>query len=178
MLSIKDIARLAGVSPATVSRVVNQKQYVKSEIRERVLALVKETGYVPNNAARSMVLKRTFTIGIVIPDAFNMFQRQLFATIEHYLEGFGYRTSFFFVKWEPESELRCMRRLKGEKLDGIIMIHEVRHPDFYEYPIKRPCPSCSVHSIAKGWTSPRSTWTRKRDRGQPPTISSDCATGG
>jgi LacI family transcriptional regulator len=131
--SIMDIARLAGVSASTVSRVVNQRQYVKPEIRERVLALVKETGYVPNNAARSMVLKRTFTIGIVIPDTFNMFQRQLFATIEHHLESFGYRTSFFFVKWEPESELRCLRRLRGEKLDGIIMIHEVGHPDFYEY---------------------------------------------
>jgi LacI family transcriptional regulator len=131
--SIKDIARLAGVSASTVSRVVNQRQYVKPEIRERVLSLVKETGYVPNNAARSMVLKRTFTVGIVIPDTFNMFQRQLFASIEHHLESFGYRTSFFFVKWEPESELRCLRRLRGEKLDGIIMIHEVVHPDFYEY---------------------------------------------
>ena len=128
-----DIAKLAGVSASTVSRVVNQREYVKPEIRERVLALVRETGYVPNNAARSMVLKRTFTVGIVIPDTFNMFQRQLFSTIEHNLERSGYRTSFFFVKWEPESELRCLRRLKGEKLDGIILIHEVVHPDFYEY---------------------------------------------
>jgi len=133
MVSIKDIAKLAGISPSTVSRVVNERQYVKPEIRERVLALVKETGYVPNNAARSMVLRRTFTVGIVIPDTFNMFQRQLFSTIEHNLESFGYRTSFFFVKWEPESELRCLRRLKGEKLDGIIMVHEIRHPDYYEY---------------------------------------------
>jgi LacI family transcriptional regulator len=133
MTSIKDIAKLAGVSASTVSRVVNQRQYVRPEIRERVLALVEETGYVPNNAARSMVLKRTFTVGIVIPDTFNMFQRQLFSTIERNLEGFGYRTSFFFVKWEPESELKCLRRLNGEKLDGIILIHEVVHPDFYEY---------------------------------------------
>lgn len=133
MISIMDIARLAGVSASTVSRVVNRRDYVKPEIRERVLALVEETGYVPNNAARSMVLKRTFTVGIVIPDTFNMFQRQLFATIEHSLEGFGYRTSFFFVQWEPENELKCLRRLKGEKLDGIIMIYEVGHPDFYEY---------------------------------------------
>jgi LacI family transcriptional regulator len=133
MTSIKDIAKLAGVSASTVSRVVNQRQYVRPEIRERVLALVDETGYVPNNAARSMVLKRTFIVGIVIPDTFNMFQRQLFSTIEHNLERFGYRTSFFFVKWEPESELKCLRRLKGEKLDGIILIHEVVHPDFYEY---------------------------------------------
>ena len=65
MTSIKDIAKLAGVSASTVSRVVNQREYVKPEIRERVLALVKETGYVPNNAARAMGLKRTFTVGIV-----------------------------------------------------------------------------------------------------------------
>jgi LacI family transcriptional regulator len=112
---------------------VNERNYVKPEIRERVLALVRETGYVPDNAARSMVLKRTFTVGIVIPDTFNMFQRQLFSTIERYLEGFGYRTLFFFVKWEPESESKCLRRLKAEKLDGIIVIHEVSHPDFYGY---------------------------------------------
>jgi LacI family transcriptional regulator len=133
MMSIKDIAKLAGVSPSTVSRVVNEKNYVKPEIRARVLALVKETGYVPDAAARSMVLKRTFTVGIVIPDTFNMFQRQLFSTIERFLEGFGYRTLFFFVKWEPESESKCLRRLKAEKLDGIIMIHEVSDPDFYGY---------------------------------------------
>jgi LacI family transcriptional regulator len=133
MTSIKDIAKLANVSPSTVSRVINNKEYVKSEIRERILALVAETGYVPNQAARSMVLQRTFTVGIVIPDTFNMFQRQLFSTIERQLEGYGYRTLFFFVKWEPESELRCLRRLKAEMLDGIIMIHEVGHPEFYEY---------------------------------------------
>ena len=133
MVSIKDIAKLAGVSPATVSRVVNGKSYVKPGLRERVLALVEELGYVPDNAARSMVLQRTSTVGIVIPDTFNMFQRQLFSTIERYLEAFGYHTLFFFVKWEPESELKCLRRIKAEKLDGIIMIHEVVHPDFYTY---------------------------------------------
>ncbi|HTX73321.1 MAG TPA: LacI family DNA-binding transcriptional regulator [Rectinemataceae bacterium] len=133
MISIKDLAKLVGVSPSTISRAVNGKKYVKPEIRDRILELVKETGYVPNNAARSMVLKRTFTVGIVIPDTFNMFQRQLFSTIERSLEGFGYRTMFFFVKWEPESELKCLRRLKAEKLDGIIMLHEVTHPSFYEY---------------------------------------------
>jgi LacI family transcriptional regulator len=133
MISIKDIARIAGVSPSTISRVVNQKKYVKSEIRERVLALVKETGYVPNNAARSMVLKRTFTVGIVIPDTFNMFQRQLFSIIERSLDEFGYHTLFFFVKWEDESEQRCLRRIKAEKLDGLIMLHEVTHPEFYAH---------------------------------------------
>jgi LacI family transcriptional regulator len=140
MINIKEIAKLAGVSPATVSRVVNGKNYVKQDIRDRVMALVEEHGYVADSAARSMVLKRNFTVGIVLPEAFNMFQRELFSTIERCLEASGYRTLFFFVKWEPESESKCLRRLKAEKLDGIIMIHEVTDPAFYEYLATVPAP--------------------------------------
>lgn len=140
MMSIKDIARLAGVSPSTVSRVINEKKYVKPELRERIMAVVRETGYVPSHAARSMVLKRSFTVGIVIPYAFNMFQRQLFAIIERQLETHGYHTLFFFAKWDPEQELQTLRRLKSENLDGVIMLHEVIHPDFYAYLAHAPMP--------------------------------------
>jgi LacI family transcriptional regulator len=132
MTSIKDIARLAGVSASTVSRVLNEREYVRGEVRKRVLDIVKEKGYVQNHVARSMVLRRTFTIGIVIPDTFNMFQRQLFATIEHFLEKQGYRSLFFFVKWDAESELSCLKRIKSEILDGIIMLHELRNPAIYK----------------------------------------------
>ncbi|MDQ7797137.1 MAG: LacI family DNA-binding transcriptional regulator, partial [Spirochaetia bacterium] len=84
MTSIKDIARLAGVSPSTVSRVLNEREYVREEVRQRVLDIVKEQGYVQNHVARSMVLQRSFTIGVVIPYLFNMFQRQLFASMEFF----------------------------------------------------------------------------------------------
>jgi LacI family transcriptional regulator len=133
MTSIKDIAKLAGISPSTVSRVINQKKYVKPEIRSKILEIVKQTGYVPNRAARSMVLRRSFTIGIIIPDTFNMFQRQLFSVMEHRLETFGYHTLFFFVKFEPESEELCLARLKSEKVDGVIMLHEIGDRRFYDF---------------------------------------------
>lgn len=140
MLSIKDIARLAGVSPATVSRVINEREYVKEDIRTRVLSIVKEKGYVPNHAARSMVLKRSFNVGILIPDTFNMFQRQLFSIIERHLESRGFHTLFFFVKWDTESEIACLKRIKAQKLDGLIMMHEVRYPAFYDYIADSPMP--------------------------------------
>lgn len=133
MVSIKDIAKQVGMSPSTVSRVVNGKNNVNPEKRDRILKLIEETGYVPNKAARSMVLQRTFTVGIVIPDTFNMFQRQLFSIIEHHLESFGYHTLFFFVKFEGASEEDCLSRLKAEILDGVIMLHEIKSPRFYEY---------------------------------------------
>ena len=133
MISIKDIARLAEVSPSTVSRVLNNREYVKTGIRDTVMRIVAETGYVPNHVARSMVLQRTFTVGIVIPDTFNMFQRQLFAVIEHHLEQRGYRTMFFFVTWSPESEEAFFRKMRSESLDGIIMLHEVSDPAIYKF---------------------------------------------
>ena len=133
MISIKDIARRAGMSVSTVSRVVNGKNYVSAAKRERILKLIRETGYVPNRAARSMVLKRTFTVGIIIPETFNMFQRQLFSIMERRLESFGYHTAFFFASADEQSEKACLTRLKSEKPDGVIMLHEMKNRYFCEY---------------------------------------------
>ncbi|MDR1930371.1 MAG: LacI family transcriptional regulator [Treponema sp.] len=133
MVSIKDIAKQAGMSPSTVSRVINGKKHVNSAKRAEILRLIEKTGYVPNKAARSMVLKRSYTVGIVIPDTFNIFQRELFSIIERNLESFGYYTLFFFAKFEDQSEEACLSRLKAEKPDGVIMLHEMKNPAFYEY---------------------------------------------
>ncbi|SLM13752.1 Transcriptional regulator [uncultured spirochete] len=140
MTSIKDIARLAGVSPSTVSRVLNEREYVREEVRQRVLDIVKEQGYVQNHVARSMVLQRSFTIGVVIPYLFNMFQRQLFASMEFFLEQHGYKTQFFFLRWSEASEQAFLRRLKSETLDGIIFIHELDNPIIYQYIQERELP--------------------------------------
>ncbi|MHB9293277.1 putative LacI family transcriptional regulator, galactose operon repressor [Hollandina sp. SP2] len=140
MVSIKDIAKQAGMSPATVSRVINGKNNVNPEKRDQILKIIEETGYVPNKAARSMVLQRSFTVGIIINETFNMFQRQLFSVIERRLEFFGYHTLFFFVQFDGASEEACLARLKSEALDGIIMIHEMKAPQFYAYALEMKIP--------------------------------------
>ncbi|MDR2397557.1 MAG: LacI family transcriptional regulator [Spirochaetaceae bacterium] len=140
MISIKDIARQAGMSPATVSRVINGKSHVHPEKRDQILKIIEETGYVPNKAARSMVLQRSFTVGIVVNETFNMFQRQLFSFIERRLEFFGYHTIFFFVQCDGVSEEDCLARLKSEALDGIIMLHEMKDPQFYAYTMNMGIP--------------------------------------
>jgi LacI family transcriptional regulator len=151
MISIKDIARQVGTSPSTVSRVVNGKQHVNSEKRKQILSLINETGYVPNKAARSMVLRRSFTVGLVIADTFNMFQQQLFSIIERYLEALGYHTLFLFVKFDEADEEACLNRLKKEKLDGIILFHELNHGGFYDYFTKTALPvvaaTCNYHDF-------------------------------
>jgi LacI family transcriptional regulator len=150
MISIKDIARQVGMSPSTISRVINGKKHVNSEKRKQILKLIQETGYVPNKAARSMVLQRSFAVGIVVPDTFNIFQQQLFSIIERQLESFGYHTLFFFTKPDLASEDDCLIRLSKEKLDGVVILQEMRLPGFYEYFSKAALPvvasTCSYQS--------------------------------
>ena len=150
MVGIKDIAKKAGLSPATVSRVINGKSYVNSEKRELILKLVEETGYVPNQTARNMVLQRSFTVGIVIADTFNLFQRQLFSIIQRHLDSFGYQTMFFFVSSDSHSEDACLARLKTVMPDGLIMIHEIMSPAFYKHieSTRLPCVSVTFNHPA------------------------------
>jgi LacI family transcriptional regulator len=136
------------MSPSTVSRVVNGKKYVNAEKRKLILKLIEITGYVPNKAARSMVLKRSFTVGIVIPDTFNMFQRQLISIIERHLESFGYHILIFFVALDGSNDAECLNKIKAESLDGIILLLEMKLQLINEYLVAEKIPSvaCTVVS--------------------------------
>jgi LacI family transcriptional regulator len=68
-LTLEEVAKLAGVSRSTVSRVVNDQPSVRDEVRERVWAVIRETGYQPHAAARSLVTRRTQILGVIIPEA-------------------------------------------------------------------------------------------------------------
>ncbi len=151
MVSIKDIAKMAGVSVSTVSRVLNHQSCVSADKRARILQAIKQTGYVPNRAARDMVSKHTSTVGIVMPGTFNMFQRQLFSTIEHHLEQFGYHTSFYFASTDSEGEKSCLKRLKADRLDGIIILHEIELLEFNQYIQENKIPTVLVTFERSGW---------------------------
>jgi LacI family transcriptional regulator len=148
LVSIKDIAKQVGMSPSTISRVVNGKKYVNPEKREQILNLIETTGYVPNKAARSMVLKRSFTVGLVIPDTFNMFQRQLISMIERHLESFGYHILIFFAASDGSNDADCLNKIKAESLDGIIFLQALQLPVITHYldSEKIPCVACTVES--------------------------------
>ena len=72
-LTISDVARVAGVSKQTVSRVLNNKGELSPDTRARVLGVIRDLSYRPNVAARSLLTGRTFTLGLVIPDLKNPF---------------------------------------------------------------------------------------------------------
>src|ERR1700730_440981 len=79
-LTIEDIARLAGVSRSTVSRVINGQPGVRPAVRERVQEVIAANGYAPQAAARQLVTQRTRAIGLILPDmADNIFGNPIFA---------------------------------------------------------------------------------------------------
>ena len=89
-VTIKDIAAMAGVSVGTVSRVINDKEYVAPATKKRILKCIKETGYNPSVAARSLNKSPTNLIGVVVPEISNPFLSELFVSIEHILSKKGY----------------------------------------------------------------------------------------
>ncbi|MCT6892292.1 MAG: LacI family transcriptional regulator, partial [Lactobacillus sp.] len=90
--SIKDIAKLCNVSTATVSRVINNNGRFSEKTRQRVLDVIKQTGYKIDNNARSLRTNITFTIGILVPDIKNPFFADLVQKIEELLFTKNYST--------------------------------------------------------------------------------------
>lgn len=80
--SIKDIAKLSGVSVATVSRVINDNGRFSEETREKVLAVIKETNYQMNFSAKSLRMNKSFSVGILVPDISNYFSLALFSKLK------------------------------------------------------------------------------------------------
>lgn len=119
-LNIKDIAKLAGVSPATVSRVINNTGNVNEENRERVLKVLGETGYKPNALARGLIHKRTNILGIVVPDISNINFSELVKGIEKEARKYGYNIILTTSGNEFEKEVECFQMYNEKRVDGII----------------------------------------------------------
>ena len=120
MSSIREVARLAGVSPATVSRVMNGTANVNEEKRERVLRAISETGFVPNEVARSLFRKSAKIIGLVLPDIENPFFTQLADAIEKEADANGYRVILYNTRNDFEKEKMALQMLTSMNADGII----------------------------------------------------------
>lgn len=126
-VTMEYIARMANVSKATVSRVVNgKKDGVSEETRRRVQQLIEEYEYTPNLVARSMATARTKTIGVVIPDIENPFFPELVGSVERHLRNWGY--TVMLCNTSPSSSLEgpSIRTLLAKQVDGIILVSAQR----------------------------------------------------
>ncbi|VDG19679.1 LacI family transcriptional regulator [Lactobacillus heilongjiangensis] [Lactiplantibacillus mudanjiangensis] len=120
--SIKDIAQLAGVSVATVSRVINDNGRFSEETRKKVLAIIERTGYQTNFSAKNLRMNKSFSIGVLVPDISNYFFAQVVQKIEEILFKQGYATIICNTARSEEKEIAYLQMLESKGIDGLIVI--------------------------------------------------------
>lgn len=121
-LSIKDIARLSGVSVATVSHVLNKKGRYSKETEEKVNRIIRQYGYRMNNAAKSLKSSSSHTVGLIIPSINNDFFSTIASTVETWFDERDYSLFICNTNNDPDKEIRYFRRLDAMQVDGILCI--------------------------------------------------------
>lgn len=121
-MSIVRIAKLAGVSTATVSKILNGKDQAISEAtRQRVLEIVDRENYVPNAIAKSLKIKHTKTIGLIVPDVMNLFFGELAKGVEDSADKIGYSLILCNTDNNSDKERKYLQVLQSKMVDGIIL---------------------------------------------------------
>lgn len=120
--SIKDVAREANVSIATVSRVLNNVDVVNEDTKKRVLEAIKKLDYRPNIVARSLKTQKTSTIGIIIPDISNAIYPEVVRGAEDVANIYNYNIMLCNTDLDPEKEIEYLRVLGEKMVDGVIYI--------------------------------------------------------
>lgn len=121
---IKDVAKQAGVSVTTVSRVLNGEKYVKDDLKIRVQRAIDELGYTPSHIARSLVRKKTNLIGVIVPDVTSSFYSTILSTIEKTASLNGYNLLVCNIIEDTDKELKYLQVFQQMRVDGIIIMHE------------------------------------------------------
>ncbi|MFP5113976.1 LacI family DNA-binding transcriptional regulator [Bacillaceae bacterium C204] len=157
MSTIKEVAAVANVSVATVSRVLNNKGYVNEETRKKVLLAISELNYVPNEVARSLFKKQSKTIALIVPDIKNPFFPEVARAIEDVMSSQEYTLILCNSDGKVEKEIMYLDVMKQKYVDGIIIVTSTLTPKHIESrdipivaldrPISSDLPSVSVNNF-------------------------------
>ena len=120
--TIKDVARTAGVSTATVSAVINESAYVSPGLRARVLEAVRDLGYAPSQAARRLRTGVSELIAIVVADLSNPFYARVVCAAEAAVAAWGFALVVFNSDEKPEAEKRIISRVRALSCEGLILV--------------------------------------------------------
>lgn len=122
MTSIREVAKLAGVSPSTVSRVMNGTARVDDEKRQKVEQAILKTGFKPNEIARSLYKRSSKIIGILVPDIINPFFNEMAGAVEEECDRRGYRLTLCNSNNDVEKEKKNLNMLECMNADGVILM--------------------------------------------------------
>lgn len=119
---IEDVAEIAGVSPTTVSRVLNDRGYISQKTKDKVYAAMKEINYVPNDLARSLYNKKSNLIGIIVPSTDHPFFGELVMHLENICNQKGYKVLLCNSLHDSQKEQQYWDMLQRNQVDGVIVV--------------------------------------------------------
>lgn len=155
--SIKDVAKEAGVSIATVSRVLNDVDVVNEETKRKVVEAINKLGYRPNIIARSLKTQRTKTVGIVIPDISNQFYPEIVRGAEDVANIYDYNIMLCNTDLDFEKEMEYLRVLKEKMVDGVLYMSASLEPSILELIKQLQFPMVLVETANKAGDIPSVT---------------------
>lgn len=119
--TLDDVARMASVSPITVSRSLRQPETVSEELRARIQTAVKKLGYVPNVAASRLASGRTHLIGVVVPTLYNVIFAEFLLALHEVLNAAGFQISVLNSHYSEADEESAVKTLIGQRVEGIVV---------------------------------------------------------
>jgi LacI family transcriptional regulator len=134
---IRDVAQLAGVSTATVSRYFNEPSSLRPDMRARVESAVRELGYIRHGAARALSMRRSHAIGAIIPTVDNPTRAGKIAALQKRCRERGYNLLLALSEYDPELELQQCRSLIEAGVDGMMLEGALHDPSLYAVLEKR-----------------------------------------
>ena len=122
VMNIKEMAKLAGVSCATISRVLNDSGYVKEDTRKKVMGIIKEYNYTPNMIARSLSSKDSFTIGMIIPGVGEKQYGKILEGAAKETAKHGYSLVFMDSENDLKTEKKWLEEVKNQHMNGLVLV--------------------------------------------------------
>jgi len=131
-VKLEDVANAAGVSPTTVSRVMNNRGYISDKTRKKVNDAIEELGYFPNEVARSLFINKTNLVGLLFPNVTNPFYGAVVTELEKLLSLKGYKVLICNTDNNPIKEGEHLKMLLSNQVDGIIVGSRNKPSELYE----------------------------------------------
>lgn len=156
------MAKAVNVSVTTVSRVLNDKPDVSEETKRKVEKAIKKLGYNPNGIARGLVLQKTFSIGIIIPDLSNPFFPEIVKGIQRKAKKLGYSVILYDTDNNKKEEKEAVTLLRSKQVDGIILSFSFENKEILEELEKENYPVVQIDRQIKDSIYPAVTIDNKK----------------
>ena len=147
-IKIYDIAGAAGVSLATVSRVLNHPDKVKEATRNKVLKIINEKGYKPNANARGLASRHSTTVAVVIPELSRASVAEMIQGIDDAAKKYGY-TIRLFINKDPDNERELWSEVIASSVEGILFMNDEMTKEVYQMIDYTPVPVVFVNALSK-----------------------------